>query len=581
VNTFINGTSNLAATEQVNILLLEDYLLDAELVNNQLKKGFPNFNLNHVSNKESFEQALVKYKPDVILSDFVLPQYNALEAYAKMKELGLSIPFILVTGELDEEAAIDCIKAGIDDYVIKKSLTRLGMVVSQALEKKRYEIQKAKFQEEIAIGEARYASIFNSAGVGICVFKVDTGATQGNTKDLYRLRLTECNTEAIQLFDAQSKNDLITNFDRTLEEESFPFMKAIAGLHDGKGRDQISLEADFLTLKERNLRLKVKINNSHPNDQLLTVSFIDMTAIKRSEDRLHRVMNQLEQTVEMRTKELSSVNLQLKEEAKSRQMISDKLRDNYIHMTEGIIAAKRIQQLMLPSESQIASPFGDAFVYLRPLDIVSGDFYWFHRKGNKCWIAAVDCTGHGVPGAFMSMVGSKILNQIIKEESTERPAAILQELDNYVISELKQHDTETQVSMGMDISMCMFDFDKMELRHSGALQTTYVIQDGELTELRGNRISIGGTFKVENKKFTEHVRSIKKGDRIYMHSDGFTDQFGGPKNKKFTRKRFKELLLDVQQCGFYDQESNIKNSLQDWKGAYAQVDDILVIGVEV
>ena len=305
MNTFTNGAPFSTAKQQINILLLEDYLLDAELVSNQLKKGFPNFNINHVSNKESFEHALERDKPDVILSDFVLPQYNALEAYAKMKELGLSIPFILVTGELDEEAAIDCIKAGIDDYVIKKSLTRLGMVVSQALEKKRYEIQKAKFQEEIALSEARYAAIFNNAGVGICVFRVESEDEQSKSNSLYRLKLTECNTEAIQLFEAQSKCDLVNNFDRTLEEESLPFMKAIAGLHDGQGRDQISLEADFLTLKERNLRLKVKVNSSHPNDNLLTVSFIDMTAIKRSEDRLHRVMNQLEQTVELRTNELS------------------------------------------------------------------------------------------------------------------------------------------------------------------------------------------------------------------------------------------------------------------------------------
>ncbi|MFZ6052143.1 SpoIIE family protein phosphatase [Halocola ammonii] len=581
MNTFTNGVDLATQNQQVNILLLEDYLLDAELVSTQLKKGFPNFNINHVSNKESFEEALERDKPDVILSDFVLPQYNALEAYAKMKDLGLSIPFILVTGELDEEAAIDCIKAGIDNYVIKKSLTRLGMVVSQALEKKRYEIQRAKFQEEIAQSEARYAAIFNNAGVGICVFKMNSSDSQGSTKELYRLRLTECNNEAIQLFEAQSKSDLVANFDKTLEEDSLPFMKAIAGLYDGQSSEQISLEADFLTLKEKNLRLKVKVNRSHPSDSLLTVSFIDMTAIKRSEDRLHRVMNQLEQTVEIRTNELSRVNEKLKAEAKSRQLISDQLRDNYIHMTEGIIAAKRIQQLMLPSESQIASGFGDAFVYLRPLDIVSGDFYWFHKKGNKCWIAAVDCTGHGVPGAFMSMVSSKILNQVIKEEEMESPAEILQALDNYVITELKQHDTETQVSMGMDISLCLFDFDEMEMRHSGALQTAYFVRDGEIEELRGDRLSIGGTFKVEHKKFTEHVRPLAKGDRIYLHTDGFTDQFGGPKNKKFTRKRFKQLLADIQGCSFFDQESSIKNSLQDWKGTYAQVDDILVMGVEI
>lgn len=579
MNTVLNGSRNMAQNGQINVLLLEDYMLDAELVSSHLKKGFPNFHINHVYNKEGFENALRNNKPDVILSDFLLPQYNALEAYSKMKEMGLSIPFILVTGELDEEAAIDCIKAGFDDYVIKKSLARLGMAVSKALEKKRYEKQKIRFQREIEKSEERYQSIFNHAGVGICVFKLDDDKSDKNK--LYSLNMTECNTESIQLFEARDKLDLVTNFDRTLDEGSFPFMKAIAGLYDGMAQDQISLEADFTTLKENNLRLKVKINISHPDEKVLTVSFIDLTAIKRSEDRLHRVMSQLEQTVNMRTKELSAVNDKLKKEAKSRQLISDQLRDNYVHMTEGIIAAKRIQQLMLPSESYIASAFSDSFIYLRPLDIVSGDFYWFHKDGNRCWIAAVDCTGHGVPGAFMSMIGSKILNQIIKEDRLEKPSEILLELDNYVISELKQHDIETQVSMGMDMSICFFDFDKNEMHHSGALQTAYVIRDGKMTEMRGDRLSIGGTFKVEGKKFTEHVYPIQKGDRIYLHTDGFTDQFGGPKNKKFTRKRFKELLLNVQDSTFYEQDTRIKNELQDWKGAYPQVDDILVMGLEI
>ena len=186
-----------------------------------------------------------------------------------------------------------------------------------------------------------------------------------------------------------------------------------------------------------------------------------------------------------------------------------------------------------------------------------------------------------MPGAFMSMVGSNVLNQAVIESKTESTSKILEKLDDLVIREMRQHEQGTEVSTGMDISLCSFDFAKMEMRYSGAFQQLYFIRDGELQIFKGDRFSLGGTFKHEGKKFSEHIIPIQRDDRLYMTTDGFLDQFGGPKNKKFTRKRFIELIQKANGETMYDQEMEIKNALQDWKGAYEQIDDILVVGIRI
>lgn len=587
----------LTQKRDLNILLLEDYQLDAELMTRELLSAHPRWNITHVADRQQFVDALKKQKPDCVISDFAMPQYSGMEAFFTVKELGMEIPFIIVTGELPEDVAIKCISDGIDDYVIKSSLKRLGVTIQKAVDKKRIEFKNIQITDDLWRSDNQYKNIFNNMGVAICEFTIpgiheiqkryaendqiwnDASLVQLQ-KILSEMKLRLANDEMISLFEAQEVGEFKTQFLKIFPDKSFDLLRVILnGLSARKAK--LSIQGEFLTFKGNGLHLKCKIICISDSQCRYIASWIDLTDTYKSENRLNKVLNRLEHNVTMRTRELSSANNQLMIEARDKQKMTDILKENYIQMTDSIIVAKKIQQLMLPSKQSIADTFDDTFVYLRPRDIVSGDFYWFYRNGQKCWMAAVDCTGHGVPGAFMSMIGSKILNQIVMKEQTMSTSEILKEIDSYVIREFKQHESGTEISTGMDISLCSFDFETSMLRYSGAYQSLFMVRDKELTEYKGERFSLGGTFKHKNKEFTEYQIQIKKGDSLYMLTDGFVDQFGGPKNKKFTRKRLMSLLMEVQGKSMYDQEMAIKSSLQDWKGTYEQVDDILVMGVKI
>lgn len=583
--------------DNLKILLLEDYELDAELVKRELRTSHPRWQVTHVSDRQHFVEALKKAEPDCVISDFAMPQYSGMEAFFTIKELGLEVPFIIVTGELPEEVAVKCINEGIDDYVIKSSLMRLGVSIQKAVDKHRVDSEKAQISQDLVRSDHQYRSIFNNAGVAICEFIVpelyelsdrfmldrDTwckASVKEIRKVVSRMNLVVANDEMISLFRAKDQDHLRARFTSILPD-SFdePLIKILD--HLSAGEDDIITTAKFRTLTGQLVSLRCKITCLSRSEKRFIASWVDLTDVWRSEERLNKVLSRLEQTVAMRTQELSSANEKLTIQAQDKERVNQMMRENYIQMTDSIIAAKRIQQLMLPSMQSIADSFADTFVYLRPRDIVSGDFYWFYRHEHKCWIAAVDCTGHGVPGAFMSMIGSKILNQIVIEQQTLSTAHILKSIDEYVIQEFKQHESGTEISTGMDISLCSFDMEQSMMRFSGAFQSLFVVSDDELTELKADRFSLGGTFKHADKEFTEYKMSVKQGDCLYMLTDGFVDQFGGPSNKKYMRKQLKELLLSVQGQGMYDQEMAIKSSLQDWKGTCEQIDDILVIGLKI
>jgi serine phosphatase RsbU (regulator of sigma subunit) len=255
---------------------------------------------------------------------------------------------------------------------------------------------------------------------------------------------------------------------------------------------------------------------------------------------------------------------------------------------------------MLPHLSAIKKSFPESFILYEPRDIVSGDFYWFTEtnleprytkeptlkntpsifrgfaEGKKI-IAAVDCTGHGVPGAFMSMVGDAYLNQIINSEVITQPQLILKELDNYVRNGLKQKETSNLD--GMDMTICVIDPNLKTLSFAGAKNPLIYIQDGNLHQIRGDKLGIGGfIFDESPKEFTRHVISIDKPTWFYIFSDGYQDQFGGKKGKKFMIRNLKELLLDNHQKPMEEQSLLLKEALIDWMQGYKQVDDILVIG---
>lgn len=250
-------------------------------------------------------------------------------------------------------------------------------------------------------------------------------------------------------------------------------------------------------------------------------------------------------------------------------------------ITDSIQYAKRIQEAILPSITHIRKELNDSFVLFLPRDIVSGDFYWYTEIKDRVFIAAVDCTGHGVPGAFMSMIGNTLLNEIINQKEIYDPGKILDTLDEGIKVALRQREDDRETRDGMDLALVSFCKHFKDLKFSGAFRPLIHIRDEELSEIKANRFPIGGGSAYEKTKFTTTTVDLQPGDLIYLFSDGYPDQIGGDKDKKFMTKRFKDLIMQHRHLPMAEQEQYFRNALADWQGEHEQMDDILVIGIRV
>lgn len=296
-------------------------------------------------------------------------------------------------------------------------------------------------------------------------------------------------------------------------------------------------------------------------------------AIQLSIYRLKRSKAQLELIVQERTAEI----VQQKEEIEvQKELVEEKNKD----ITDSINYASRIQQAILPILDEIKKVLPESFVFYRPRDIVSGDFYWYVKKGKDVYIAAADCTGHGVPGAFMSMIGHTLLNEILNQKNVTSTGEILTELHKQIRISLKQDQQESRD--GMDIALCKINIETLLLEYSGAMRPLYLIIDGELSEVKADKFPIGGLQDNDEKRiFKSNEIQLKKGDLFYVFSDGYADQFGGKDGKKFMVKRLKELLLKVAPLNMDIQYNEIVNAYCEWLGDGEQIDDILFVGVRV
>ena len=250
-------------------------------------------------------------------------------------------------------------------------------------------------------------------------------------------------------------------------------------------------------------------------------------------------------------------------------------------ITDSINYASLIQSSILPPGELIRNLLPEFFILFKPRDIVSGDFYWCSEKNGKVMLAVVDCTGHGVPGAFMSMIGNTLLNEIINEKRITKPSDILAELNTGIKKALHQNGQEAHSNDGMDLAIVSIDREKRRIIFAGARRPLYIASNGALNEIKGNSHGIGGGRKKIIKNFTQHEYRLKKGDTFYLFSDGYVDQFGGEENRKFMTERFEKLLLDINHITMKEQFSILENSFEEWKGSGKQIDDVLVIGVRV
>jgi len=280
------------------------------------------------------------------------------------------------------------------------------------------------------------------------------------------------------------------------------------------------------------------------------------------------------------TKRLIKTKRLLKEKEQALDLIKQqkgelevKVRD----ITDSLIYAQRIQEALLPSETYIKKHFKNSFIFFRPKNIVSGDFYWIEEKGDKVFVVAADCTGHGVPGALMSMIGLEIIEKAINEDNILIPSRILAVLNKSLEKTFsREKNIGTIIRDGMDIGLCVVDKKRKKIAYAGAFFPLYLIRNNNLIEIKGDKLIIG--MNPEGHSYTDHEIDLLEDDIFYMFSDGYVDQFGGPQDKKFMYRRFRHLLLTIHRFSVDDQKSILDENIKAWMGSNIQVDDIMVIG---
>lgn len=250
-------------------------------------------------------------------------------------------------------------------------------------------------------------------------------------------------------------------------------------------------------------------------------------------------------------------------------------------ITDSIAYAKRIQTALFPQPKYMEKILNEHFIFMNPKNIVSGDFYWTTEKDNKLIVAVSDCTGHGVPGAFMSMLGIAFLSEIVSNCRNLNPGEILDQLRESIIESLHQEYGIRGSKDGMDMALCIIDKDSLEMKYAGAYNSVYIIRNGELNELKADKMPIGiHAVKVE-KGFETKTFNLEKGDMLYLFSDGYVDQFGGKEGQKFKQKAFKELVLSIADQEMDAQKLQLEQTMNKWRGDYSQLDDMMIMGIRI
>lgn len=276
---------------------------------------------------------------------------------------------------------------------------------------------------------------------------------------------------------------------------------------------------------------------------------------------------------------LISWNFKFKKEVVRRKEAEDKIHEQFSEIQDSINYAKRIQSAILPSDRIVKESLADSFILYKPKDIVAGDFYWLEKSSDQILIAACDCTGHGVPGAMVSVICNNALNRSVREFGLKEPGKILDKTRDIVISEFEK--SEDEVKDGMDISLCALSVSTRTLNWSGANNPLWILRKDsvEIEEIKADKQPIGKYAAA--KSFTTHQKNLEKGDLIYLITDGYQDQFGGDKGKKFKAAELKNLLISISNETMENQKKKIDEAFENWKGKLEQIDDVCIIGIRV
>lgn len=340
-------------------------------------------------------------------------------------------------------------------------------------------------------------------------------------------------------------------------------------------KETVIYESFFLTKSNKEIWVQTTLTPILVDNEIEKLVAIDsdISKIKEFEEKILQQKDEIEtQRDDIETKRALAI--------KQRDEISRQKKD----ITDSIQYAKRIQTAVYPSDDFINNILNEYFILNKPKGIVSGDFYWISENNGKTIIAVGDCTGHGVPGGFMSMLGITFLNKIVNEKGITKPSEILNQLRVNIIKSLHQTGKFGEVDDGMDISLISVDKKNHILQYAGAMNSLYIISTDvegyKLKEIKADRISIC-ISRLANQPFINHKIDIKKGDTVYLTTDGYLDQFGGPNGKKFKAKKFRQLLLKLQELSMTEQQKALNKNIKSWMGDTRQVDDILVMGIKM
>ncbi|MEQ8474995.1 PAS domain S-box protein [Fulvivirga sp.] len=394
-----------------------------------------------------------------------------------------------------------------------------------------------------------------------------------NSRDITERRRAEVEQRMRSKMQALSENslDLITR----LEDESIsyinPVIEEYTGKNPGKFLNQKIVEADLdKNILDRWLEIVEQVNNT--NEKVAT----EMDFPSEMGDRVMQI-NAIPEFDD--NEKLESVLL-VSHDITERKIIELEIQNKNKKIADSINYAKRIQNAILPNNTVITKVLPDSFILYKPKDVVSGDFPWYVKIGDEIYLAAVDCTGHGVPGALLSLIGYFLLNDIVRSRKISDPGLILDQLDEGVTTTLRQDQDDSKTKDGMDIALCKINTKKHRVEYAGAHRPLYVMKNGEMEEIKGNKFAIGGGIYKNQTNFTNHIVELKEGDSFYFCSDGFPDQFGGPDNRKYGPKRLRETIVDIHKKSMFEAHDVFDKGWEDWKGEEKQTDDVLLIGIK-
>jgi serine phosphatase RsbU (regulator of sigma subunit) len=286
--------------------------------------------------------------------------------------------------------------------------------------------------------------------------------------------------------------------------------------------------------------------------------------------------------INKRTRILRTETRRLREkEEESRRVLHQRnlLERRTKNIEDSLKYAHRIQKAMFTTPDEIRKIFPESFIYQKPKDIVSGDFYWARRINGKVLFSVADCTGHGVPGAFLSLIGLEFFRQIVVEKEILEPARVLNEMNHYFDMVFGNVD-ELSMRDGIDLVFCAYDYKNRILEYAGAFNPLYIIRENAILEIKGDRIIVGPDYGISRGTFRNHTVRLEEEDVIYLFSDGYADQFGGPEGKKFRYRRFRHLLMSIHKLPMQEQQARLEENIREWMGSgNDQIDDQIVMGI--